>query len=92
MLSCKEVARLLSESMDHELTLWQRMHLRLHLAMCKLCSGFRRDLLRFHRLLREAAPSGLPEEPVSEEPPTPPVEALSAESRRRIIERLRERL
>ncbi len=92
MLSCKEVARLLSESVDHKLSLWQRVNLRLHLTMCKLCSGFRRDLMRFQRLIREAAPSGPPDEPLEEEPLTPPVPPLPPDARRRIVDRLRERL
>ncbi|RMG38379.1 MAG: hypothetical protein D6725_07240 [Planctomycetota bacterium] len=92
MLSCREVARLLSESVDRKLGLWQRIHLRLHLAMCRLCSGFRRDLLRFERLVREAAPPGPPEQTPPEPPYSPPAEPLPREARDRIVRRLRERL
>jgi hypothetical protein len=38
MLSCKDVSQLISESMDRSLPLYQRMLMRLHLAMCKYCS------------------------------------------------------
>ena len=51
MMSCKEVSRLLSESMERKLSFWQRMGLWLHLSMCKLCHGFAKNLRR----LREAA-------------------------------------
>ncbi len=51
MMSCKEVSRLLSESMERKLSFWQRVGLWFHLSMCKLCKGFSRDLQR----LREAA-------------------------------------
>lgn len=51
MMSCKRVSRLLSESMDRELSVWERIALRFHLAMCRLCGGFSEDL----KLLREAA-------------------------------------
>jgi hypothetical protein len=51
MPSCKEVSRLVSESMDRELPFRQRFSIRLHLLMCSLCSRFRR---RF-AFLREAA-------------------------------------
>lgn len=51
MPSCKEVSRLVSESMDRELTFRQRFSMRLHLMMCSLCSRFRRQLA----FLREAA-------------------------------------
>lgn len=51
MLSCKEVTKLVSESLDHKLPWWKRMNMRLHLSMCKMCSGFRKDLTH----LREEA-------------------------------------
>jgi predicted AAA+ superfamily ATPase len=51
MRSCKEVSRLLSESMERKLSLRDRMGLWFHLAMCRLCRGYSKDL----QLLREAA-------------------------------------
>lgn len=51
MLRCREIARLFSESMDHELPLRQKLQVRMHLTMCRLCSGFARQL----RLLRQAS-------------------------------------
>ena len=53
MLSCKEVSRLVSESMDRGLPFWQRCSMRLHLLMCSFCSRFRRQIL----FLRGAAHS-----------------------------------
>ncbi len=50
-MSCKEVSRLLSESMERKLSFWERMGLWFHLSMCKLCKGFSKDLQQ----LREAA-------------------------------------
>lgn len=50
MLSCKEVTRLLSESQDRKLTLSEKMHLEMHLAMCKGCSNFKGQM----SFLREA--------------------------------------
>jgi len=49
--TCREVTRLVSESMDRDLPFRQRFSLRLHLLMCSLCSRFRRQML----FLREAA-------------------------------------
>jgi hypothetical protein len=53
MPSCKEVSRLVSESMDSDLPFRQRFSTRLHLLMCSLCSEFRRQVA----FLREAARS-----------------------------------
>ena len=40
MLSCKEAAQLVSEGLDRELSIWQRMSLRLHVLMCRACSRY----------------------------------------------------
>jgi hypothetical protein len=53
MLSCKEVSRLVSESMDRRLPFRQRFVTRLHLLMCSVCSRFRRQM----QFLRDAAHS-----------------------------------
>ena len=55
MLNCHQVSRLVSERLDHKLTLWQRMNLWMHLAMCKLCSGFSRDMQHLHEAARRQA-------------------------------------
>jgi len=51
MLHCREITKLVSESMERELSFRQRMNVWMHLAMCRLCSAFARQL----RLLRRAA-------------------------------------
>ena len=51
MLSCKDVTRLLSESMDATLPIGKRIGVRLHLLICKFCLRYERQLL----LIREAA-------------------------------------
>ena len=45
MLSCKDVTRLISESMDTSLPIGKRIGMRLHLLMCKFCSRYERQLL-----------------------------------------------
>jgi hypothetical protein len=45
MLSCRDVSQLVSESLDRKLSFRQRMQVRLHLLMCRLCSRFRRQTL-----------------------------------------------
>jgi hypothetical protein len=44
MLTCKEAAQLLSDSLDRKLPLSQRISLRIHLLMCKLCPRFQKQL------------------------------------------------
>ncbi|QCO57817.1 zf-HC2 domain-containing protein (plasmid) [Pseudorhodobacter turbinis] len=40
MLSCKEVAARASDLIDGELSTWESLQMRLHLAMCKGCEQF----------------------------------------------------
>lgn len=40
MLNCKEVTHLLSQAQDRQLSLAERLSLRLHLAICRGCSNF----------------------------------------------------
>lgn len=77
MLRCREVAQLVSESMDRSLSLRQRWQVWLHLAMCRLCAGFARQL----RLLRRAAREH-PQRLLGESTDSPP--ALSSPARERI--------
>jgi len=80
MASCKEVSRLISEGLDRPLPFGQRLAVRLHLAICKLCSRYQRQL----RFLQQATQQ-LPEHGEESSP-----HALSIEARRRIRRRLDE--
>lgn len=51
MLSCRDVTRLISESMDHSLPLGKRIGMRIHLLICLFCTRYKRQLI----LIREAA-------------------------------------
>jgi len=51
MFNCKEVTRLVSESLDRKLPLSERIGVRIHLLMCKLCPEAKKQML----FLREAA-------------------------------------
>lgn len=44
MLTCKEVTELASKAQDMKLTFGQRMQLKMHLMMCKLCSRYVKQL------------------------------------------------
>ena len=44
MFNCREVNRMISASMDSELSLAQRILIRFHLMMCRRCSQVRKQL------------------------------------------------
>jgi hypothetical protein len=50
MLTCKDVSKLVSESLDRKLPLRQRMAVRLHIMMCRMCRAYQKQTL----LLRNA--------------------------------------
>jgi len=43
-LSCQDITRLVSESMDHTLPYHQRVKIRIHLIMCKYCARFEKQI------------------------------------------------
>ena len=50
MFNCKEVSRLVSESMDHNLPVYQRMLIWIHLLVCRYCARFRRQVMFLRKL------------------------------------------
>lgn len=50
MMSCQKTSQLLSASMDHDITRFQRLSLRLHLLGCRSCARLQAQLL----VLKEA--------------------------------------
>jgi hypothetical protein len=44
MLTCKQASQLISQSLDHPLSLSNRIKLRFHLLLCDACSRFRKQL------------------------------------------------
>lgn len=67
---------LVSESLDRDLSLRERMAMRVHLMMCSLCRTYRHQIGQLHLILKGAAKSA------------PPSESLSAEARQRIKQAL----
>ena len=55
MRNCREVSRLLSESMERKLSRWEHMGLWFHLAMCRLCRGYSSDLQFLRDMARQHA-------------------------------------
>jgi len=77
MLSCKDVTRLLSESMDHSLPLGKRLGVRLHLLICRFCARYERQLLLIRETVRRLAAMEDTHGPLTGEP-------LSEEAKERI--------
>lgn len=44
MLSCKQVTHLLSEAQDRQLSMTERLPLKMHLLMCQGCRNFNRQM------------------------------------------------
>ena len=55
MFTCSEVSRLVSESMDHELPLWQRMGMKFHLMMCGHCSRHKHQLHALREMMHNTS-------------------------------------
>jgi hypothetical protein len=80
MLSCEEVTRLVSESLDRELSLRQRVSTKIHFMMCRLCSRYNKQLAGLREAFRLHA---MREEDVDIYPAS-----LSSEARERIKQSL----
>ena len=52
MLTCKEISKLVSESLDRKLPLRQRMVVRLHLMMCSMCRAYEDQTLLLRKAVR----------------------------------------
>jgi hypothetical protein len=52
IISCKEASRLLSQGQDRELSLGERVRLRVHLAICRGCRAFGAQIAFLRRAVR----------------------------------------
>ena len=82
MLSCEEVTRLVSESLDRQLPLRQRLAVRMHFLFCEACTRYEKQLLFIRKLVRHF-PADIEDTTPSSAP------ALSLEARERIKRSLR---
>lgn len=52
MISCRSAHELLSQRMDRELDLGERLRLRLHLGMCRMCSRVEKQMEMIRTAIR----------------------------------------
>lgn len=50
--TCREVHQLVSESMDRQLTVTERLRMRLHLVVCEACTRFDGQMLLIRRAMQ----------------------------------------
>lgn len=79
MFKCSEVTKLISRSMDQNLPLRQKIGIRIHLAMCKYCSMYKKQLELIRKLIKNATEAEIL--------PAPPL-TLSPQARERMKQRL----
>ncbi len=84
MISCKDITRLISDSMDRSIPLGKRVGVRIHLLLCRFCARYERQLL----LIRQTAKRLVAMEE-TDEGSIPG--ALSEDARERIRQSLRSR-
>ncbi len=82
MLSCKDVTRLISQSMDRSLPMGKRIGVRLHVLMCRFCARYERQLLLIRETVRRIAA-------MEDQPEPSPGDPLSVEAKARIRRSLR---
>lgn len=83
MLSCKEVTRLVSESLDRELPLYQRLAIKAHYRICEFCARYYQQMLFIREAFRHYSAK-------IEDPDPSSTSSLSLEARERIKRRILE--
>jgi predicted anti-sigma-YlaC factor YlaD len=56
-LTCREVARILSDGLDTEMTPAERARLRVHMVICEACRNVEQQFDLLRRLVRKSEPS-----------------------------------
>ncbi len=54
MLNCKDMTKLISDSLERKISLRQRMELWMHIMMCGMCRRFRTNIIALRRRVRGA--------------------------------------
>jgi len=48
MITCKQATQLISDKLDQNLNLWQRLNLKIHLLLCHYCRKYARQIGFLH--------------------------------------------
>jgi predicted anti-sigma-YlaC factor YlaD len=56
-LTCKQVARILSDGLDNEMTPPERARLRVHMVICEACRNVEQQFGLLRRLVRKSEPT-----------------------------------
>ena len=80
-LTCKDTTPLISELMDHNLSLGKRLRLKFHLSMCTVCCFYQKQLEVIRALARKLR---------GEEAPTQQNATLSEQAKTKIKDSLRQ--
>jgi len=63
-MTCKRIAKLLSEQLDHELPLSRRLMIRAHLSWCIFCRRLSKHLILMRKLCEEASEASISGKPL----------------------------
>ena len=55
MLICKDASQIISQSLDRQLTMWERFALKLHLLICKYCKQFSQQIVAIRVALKSSS-------------------------------------
>lgn len=51
-LTCKEAHRLVSEGLDRDLSMVERLRIRMHLTVCDACTNFNGQMILLHKAMQ----------------------------------------
>ena len=61
MLTCKKTSRLISEGQERQLSMKERINLRLHLWMCNNCRRFEKQIVTMRKIMHREWTQGTPQ-------------------------------
>lgn len=82
MPSCEIITHKISESMDHKISIADKIRIRMHLLFCELCTRYRDQLIVLQKMISKYSQDDVAEIEPEKEP------RLSDNARKKIIENL----